>query len=152
MTSPAVLSHNPRMADDNQTIADRIDARIDELGLSKQSVQRHAGVSTTYLRDLRKGKSYDMRKLTRVARALDMSVWDLAGIENPLQIEQPPEPKGNSTRRFFPEDEIRRAVSEALALADKKTPDDIADDVVTILKFRSLEISSLPQSLITSKR
>lgn len=61
----------------------RIDARMAALGLSPKSLSRAAGLTETYVRDLREGRSTNPRleHIRKLATALGLTLGELVGEE-----------------------------------------------------------------------
>lgn len=68
------------------TLADRLNARMAELGMTQESLAKKAWVSQTAIHKLSTGKAKESRKLLAIASALDVSPHWLATGDGPMRV------------------------------------------------------------------
>lgn len=95
------------------SMADRIDARLKQLGLSRRAASEKAKLSETFIRDLIEGraKSPRVESLEKLAAALDTNVeWLRTGAGDPNQV---PDVETAQVLRLMPHLSARRRAEAA---------------------------------------
>lgn len=112
-----------------KTLAERIQSRMDELGLGQEALAKKAGISQTAVFKLVSGKTLQTRKIAELAKALNVSIeWLATGVG---------------------EKHILKPVSNAewmggFELWDNETP--LPPDEVALPFFREVKLSAGPGS------
>ncbi|QKV17831.1 helix-turn-helix domain-containing protein [Oricola thermophila] len=118
----------------NEKLIKRIEERLAKLNISATAASKAAGLSESFIRDLKKVKSPQIESLRKLASVLQVSVSELTGDE-PVRDDTP--------QNLFTEDQVRRAVLAVMSSQKNRhqRADYIADLVVGLLNAQALEIS-----------
>lgn len=135
---------------DHKAMVARIEARMRELGLTPKSLARAAGLSETYVRDLREGRSTNPRAshLLKLATALGVSLGELVEGEPRGFAERPTAPATPRLADRMEEDDRFAPVAEAVdaMLREEYAPHDTAT-VAKMARIVWREILALPPHL-----